>query len=469
LESVVDGEADLVVVGAGVAGWTAARRAQQLGLRVSVLEKFGEGPGLGNGRMSGGVFHAGYLDPLRPPEDLWKIINWATDQTTRADVARTWADNCGRAVAFLMAEGAQFGQRGYFEWNRRTLMPFGNGRPGLPAAERWPQAGPDRLLTKMWKTFVANGGDFQPGAAALELIESAGAVVGVRTAAGDVRGKNVLISDGGYHSNTQMGAKYYGSSEYAIRASQQNTGDGLNMALAAGASTTNLDQFYGHLQHRAALDSDRFWPRPGLDYIGEAGLLVTASGRRIGTTGATFMHLVHEIVRSESPSGCWIVLDAVGWKTIGELDGDTSPAVAIPQLGLRLEKADSVAELAASAGLPAEALSRSVEQHNAEYLRPLDIPFSGEGLAHPPPTRVKIAEPPFYAVPTVVGITFGLGGILVNGNGAVLRGSTPIPGLFAAGNTMGGLQGGPNFGYSGGWSQASVFGLAVAEHVAARP
>lgn len=461
-------EADLVVVGAGVAGWTAARRAQQLGLNVIVLEKFDEGPGFGNGRMSGGVFHAGYLDPLRPPEDLWRIINWATDQTTRPDVARTWADNCGRAVGFLTAEGAQFGQRGYFEWNRRTMMPFGDGRPGLPVAQRWPDAGPDQLLTRMWKSFVGDSGDFRPGTRVLELVSSGDAVAGVRTAQGDIRASNVLLSDGGFHSNQELGRKYYGSGEYAIRASHQNTGDGLTMALGVDADTMNLDQFYGHLQHRAALDSDLYWPRPALDYIGEGGLLVTAAGRRIGTTGNTFMHLAHEIIRSESPSGCWIVLDEVGWQTIGVLDGDGSPAVVLPKLGLRIETADSIAELAAATGLPAQALAESVRQHNDEYLRPQDVPLSGEGLAHPPPARTEISRPRFYAIPTVVGITFGLGGILVDGNGSVLRGEAPIAGLYAAGNTMGGLQGGPNFGYSGGWSQASVFGLVAAEHVAAQ-
>ncbi len=60
-----------------------------------------------------------------------------------------------------------------------------------------------------------------------------------------------------------------------------------------------------------------------------------------------------------------------------------------------------------------------------------------------------------------------MGGLLVNANGQVLdERERPIPNLYAAGGTMGGLQGGPGFGYTGGWSEATVFGLLVAEHVA---
>jgi succinate dehydrogenase/fumarate reductase flavoprotein subunit len=104
--------------------------------------------------------------------------------------------------------------------------------------------------------------------------------------------------------------------------------------------------------------------------------------------------------------------------------------------------------------------------HNASVGRPIRLPNSGEGLAHPPVPRVPAVHRPFRAIPVVVGITFGLGGILVNGSAQVLRDERPIAGLYAAGNAMGGLQGGPRYGYSGGWSQASTFGLIAAEHIA---
>src|SRR5437868_14467329 len=99
---------DLVIVGAGVAGWTAARRAQHLGLRVMVIEKAPEAPGWSNGRLSGGVFHAAYRDPHRPPAELAEALIAAGSGAVDHDVAWAWARNCGRALDFLTAEGARF-------------------------------------------------------------------------------------------------------------------------------------------------------------------------------------------------------------------------------------------------------------------------------------------------------------------------------------------------------------------------
>jgi succinate dehydrogenase/fumarate reductase flavoprotein subunit len=67
----------------------------------------------------------------------------------------------------------------------------------------------------------------------------------------------------------------------------------------------------------------------------------------------------------------------------------------------------------------------------------------------------------------IAGITFVMGGLLVNGNAQVLDTSDrPIPWLYAAGQAMGGLQGGPRNGYTGGWSEASTFGMLAGEHAA---
>jgi fumarate reductase flavoprotein subunit len=463
------GTFDLVVVGAGVAGWTAARRAQQLGLRVVIAEKFKSGPGFGNGRMSGGVFHAAYLDPLRPPGDLLRMINSATTGAARPDVARAWADNCGRAIRFLESQGAQYAPRGEREWNRHTLLPFGADLPETPLEARWRGAGPDQLLTSMWLSFVRDGGDFRGDTRALELITEAEEVIGVRTTLGDILGESVLLADGGFHSNKTLGKRYYGSDGYLIRASHQNTGDGLEMALGVGAATADLHEFYGHLQHRGAMQDYRLWPSPSLDHLAEGGLLVTASGARLGNTGATFMHLVSEVIQSESPLGCWVVVDQTGWQALGSLVGRLSPAATLDRLHAEIVVADSVEDLASRLGMSGDALQRAVDAHNQHCLEPSSLPPSGEGLHHSPVTPERIQTPPLRAFPVVVGITFGLGGILVNGDAQVLDSTNrAIPGLYAAGNSMGGLQGGPDHGYAGGWAQASVFGLVAAEHAARR-
>ena len=71
------------------------------------------------------------------------------------------------------------------------------------------------------------------------------------------------------------------------------------------------------------------------------------------------------------------------------------------------------------------------------------------------------------ALPICAAITNTMGGIVVDGNGAVLDDSdTPLPRLFAAGSTIGGLDGGPNAGYVGGLIKATI-ALRAAEAIAA--
>jgi fumarate reductase flavoprotein subunit len=315
----------------------------------------------------------------------------------------------------------------------------------------------------MWQKFVASGGEFRAGVRALELITDGVGVVGVRTDVGDLRAERTLLADGGFHANKSLGKKYFGSDGYVIRAAMSNVGDALQMALAVDASAVNLNQFYAHIQHREALEDNRLWPQPTLDYIAEGGLVVTLSGERLGVTGTSVMHIAHEIVRSTAPLDTWVILDDVGWQTLAVLDG----VGVLRNLGARLEESPTLDELARRIGIAGDSLRDAVDAHNSEAEhRPRRLD-SGEGLAHPPVLPVKLESPPFRAVPIVVGITIPLGGILVSGSAQVLRAEQPIPGLYAAGNAMGGLHGGPNHGYAGGWSQAAVFGIVAAEHAAA--
>ena len=113
---------NLVVVGAGVAGWTAARRAQAAGLQVTVLERTA-GPTGGNGLYSGGNLHAAYRRPDAPPDELYERVLAKTDGCARPDVARAWADNVGRAAAYLGSQGVPVGPAGEEEHRQHVLQP----------------------------------------------------------------------------------------------------------------------------------------------------------------------------------------------------------------------------------------------------------------------------------------------------------------------------------------------------------
>jgi fumarate reductase flavoprotein subunit len=111
-----------------------------------------------------------------------------------------------------------------------------------------------------------------------------------------------------------------------------------------------------------------------------------------------------------------------------------------------------------------ERLQETVDRYNAALdagaLPNLSPPRSDKHKPWP------IRRPPFYALPVCAAITNTMGGIAVDGDGRVLdKNEKPIAGLYAAGSTVGGLDGGPHAGYVGGLIKA-VIGLRAAEQIA---
>jgi fumarate reductase flavoprotein subunit len=136
------------------------------------------------------------------------------------------------------------------------------------------------------------------------------------------------------------------------------------------------------------------------------------------------------------------------------------------EAGATLHRAATIAELAGAIHLAPQVLQDTVDQYNAALdagtLRNLTPPRSDKYKPWP------IRTPPFYAMPLCAAITNTMGGIAVDGDGRVLdTNDRPIRGLFAAGSTIGGLNGGPHAGYVGGLINATL-GLLAAEKIAGK-
>lgn len=454
---------DLIVVGGGMAGWTAARRAQELGARVLVLEKTDSAAGRGNGRISGGVVHPAYLNPTRPPEVLRQQITDITDGHCRPELAHALAYHCGRAVGWLRTQGAEIVKDGEQEYRNAVLAPLRPPAPGMV----WEDAGPDRFLRLISELFLARGGICRTGVRARELVRQGGAVTGVvvESAAGTetVSARAVLLADGGFQANPELLERYAGlkPGEVKLRAAATGTGDGLLMGLAAGAATANMEFFYGHCLHREALTCELLWPYPWADDLVAGGMVVGPDGRRIGNEGFGGVGMANIIARSAAPLGNWAIFDQAVWEGPGRQNRVPSNPLFF-ELGARVVTADSVPELATRAGLPAGALLETVEQYNRSLREGGRLDPERTGSPY------RLEQAPFHAVPVVAGITFTSGGLLVNANAQVLdQDEQPIPGLYAAGSTAGGLQGGPRGGYVGGLAEAFTFGVLAGEHVAA--
>lgn len=458
--------ADVVVVGGGIAGLVAAARAGELGLRAVVLEKGTDDRYLCNARFSGGVFHVCFTDIKSPPAALRAAIDAATEGEVDAAQADTVAANAGRLVDWLRAQGAQF-IRTQVAWQNFILAP---PRP-MVAGQEWMGRGPDVLLRRLGERIAERGGRIERGARARRLIVEGGRVAGVEaeTAAGPMTfaARAAVLADGGFQADLdRLRGMVARPDRLKQRGAATGIGDGIAMAEAAGAATTPLRHFYGHLLCRDAMTSDRVWPYPELDGIALAGIVVDGTGRRPTDEGVGGVALANAVAHLPDPLATTIVFDAAVW----EGPGKSARIPANPTLeraGGTIHRADTLAALAAKAGIDGGALAATVAAYNAA------VAAGTTGALSPPRSTAKlqpmpIAKPPFMAIPIVAGITYTMGGIAIDGSCRVLaRDGRPIVGLYAAGSTTGGLEGGAKAAYVGGLTKAGVHGLVAAEHIAA--
>jgi fumarate reductase flavoprotein subunit len=215
------------------------------------------------------------------------------------------------------------------------------------------------------------------------------------------------------------------------------------MAVSAGSTLVNGEALYAHLIHRDAFERPDLCHYPMLDTLSGGSILVGADGHRPFPESMGGLPLANRVARLEDPAGTWLIFDLNGWETAGRLNQIVPPNPTLVLAGARIESAQRPAELAQKTGLPQEALT--------ETLAPAGL------------------NPPLFAIPIAVGLTFTMGGPLVDEHARVLDADRhPITGLYAAGCAIGGLSGGPRPGYAGGISVAFTLGLLAAEHATSR-
>jgi predicted oxidoreductase len=455
---------DVIVIGAGIAGLVTANRATQLGKRVVVLEKSSEDKYLCNSRYAYGTFHINYSDLEADEESLLARIDAATEGFARKDLARAVAMDGRRLMQWLKSENIDVVRLDGYQTN--VLAPAWRKGYGLT----WKNYGSDIALQRLGANFEKRQGRILRGHRATALkADKAG--ITVETGQCDFRAPAVVIADGGFQANLDL-IRAYGISPAPQKLLQRNggtaVGDGIKLAQSLGAAITEsgMNNIYGHLHSRDAMNTTKLWPRPYNDEVAASGIVVDQSGRRFADEGYGGVWLTNAVARLPDPLGTSIVFDQPIWDGPGR-NHVQPPNPLIEEAGGTVHRADTLAGLAALAEIPAKALEETVAQYNAaldsEALSKLSPPRSSDRYKPWP-----IKTPPYYALPICVAITNCMGGIVVDGDGRVLdKANKPVPGLYAVGSTVGGLDGGPHAGYVGGLIKATI-GLRAAEAIAGR-
>ena len=456
---------DIVVVGAGLAGFTAAVRASEQGAKVVMIDKSDGEFGDGNILMTSGSLRAGGKSPRTDPAELYNSV--MTEGVGCPDLVKAWSETCRRAIDWLVRSGVTVVEN---EPGRTWL----DQESEISLAPVYKKDVGRKTLTALKRRLGELGGGYQSGVEGQKLLLENGRVCGMIGAKSggniELRCRATILATGGFSASKEMVKRYIGphADQCKLRGSERCTGDGLRIALEIGARAVNLQYFYGHLLSRKAMIDDRFWPYPRLDLFVDEGILVGLNGERFVDEGRGDVALANEVARSEDVRGKVLIFDHQTWEAAKNDSFSSSVKTPAPNPWLADHDGDiffheTIEGLAKAVGVDAAGLSNTLQHYNhaIEAKDFASLPISRTG-------RPKPLRAPFCGLKVVPGITFTMGGVSVNGRCEVLdKNEKAIPGLYASGDSIGGLMGGYRGGYTGGLMQAIVTGILAGENAAA--
>ena len=461
---------DVVVVGGGGAGMSAAVRLAELGQQVILFEKASF---LGGAiSVSGGnqVIMGSQLQADNGVEDDSVESMVADFEANGAgknneEILTLFAENVGAVTDWLVAScGIEFepGLHQLGEYSHNRELAYTGGGAGF--AER------------MRKAVESSGATVYLSTKVESLLVEDGAVVGVKAVSTDgtkeytVHAANVVLATGGYGNNKDMltdemkSALYYGPAT--------STGDGIRMAEAVNAQTANME--YGK-RYPNGIEVDTGIAKSTIagNIVGwtMSAILVNADGNRVVNEKASNRTILEEEL--QQPGGMlYLLLDSETfevWKTklapAGISEGDIEKYLAANGTTTPVfAHGETLEEAAAAAGVNAENLAATVEKYNSFVEKGEDADF-GRNASY---LTMKIGAGPYYLIEQKPRFATTMGGLVVNTNMQVLnQEGSAISGLYAAGETCGQVMGDDSpSGANNAWAITS--GKLAADAIAAK-
>lgn len=450
------GCADVVVLGGGLAGLTAAIRARESGRAVTLVEPdplAGEGA---NSRISGGVFHLAWGAMDAAPEELFDRMVEQTDGEVDPALARALADHAGPAIRWLAGHGVALGPKGDRPHDQYTCQPWLEATGSTLQPER----GAELALTQLRRRASELDVSVIRGWAGALQRRADRWEVNCRGSAGisAVCGTEVVVATGGFQANPDLMRQYVGphADEVFLRSTRSAMGSGMQMLLSAGAALTEPSSaVYGHLLSATAVTEPRLWPQPTVDAVARRGLLVDRAGRAFRPEAESGIGVVNAMVRTDNPSGYTVIfdgrthdeasaeIDQRGQLRATQTDGHLKGVADLVDRGAEILHAPTLGELAHRIGVAAATLAHSVASWDGQ---------DGESESSH-----------WYAMRVLPGVTVTTRGVRVDASCRVLSiAGEPLPALRAAGDVVG-VHGGPRGGYLGGLAVALVTGYLAGQ------
>lgn len=436
-------EYDVIIVGGGIGGLTAAERAIELGQRVLVLEKL-DRPG-GSAAMSAGILWTAPNEevlaevlPGRNPE-LCSIVVSSFDRiknyvaATGVAVSPEWHDHLG--------------------WGRACKIDVG------ALIDLWA----DRIATEGRIEFGVRGVAWGQSDAGKRTLTFRSADGKTHTAVAPA----VVLATGGIQGDPLLRQTLIGGSAdtIAVRSNRGSVGDGFYLGQQAGAAASaHLAAFYGHTLPSPLAVTEEVALRMTM-YFSNRGVVLNRNGRRFSDETLGDEVTTQRLVCQPDQRGVLI------WDDAAHVDhalAEPYPSGMVldrheeaEALGARTATADTLEGLLAILadwGLDTVTAAHTLANYRAAAEgepASLDAPVAG--------THATLSRAPFRAIELQPCITLPFGGLSVDADARLLdRDGEPVPGLYAIGGDAGGMQ---DLRYIGGIIFAMVFGQRAAEHV----
>ncbi len=444
-KKLVKENADIVVVGAGGSGISAAVKAETLGANVILIEKMpviGGATALNAGTLiaTGSKYQREVMKETKDsPELAYKDIFTVGKNRNDPTLVKMVTERVGGVVDWLIYD---------------MKVPYG------PAATQYPDHSANRqlgvtgrsvnYLNLMREKFLGMGGKLMLQTRAQELIrDDAGKVVGVRATDKDgntveLSSKAVILASGGYGAVKSMLPKEM--SNYVFYGLDSETGDGYKMATDIGAGTINLDlvKMYpqgvetvpGHGLAATASSTDTM-KKSGAIYVNKLGQRYVDENAALG--------VLTDMTVAQPDHIAYIVMDAKAWKeyvrksledklvpneetlmTWTKIVNNGRPVMAV---------SDNLADAAKTMGVDPEGLAKTVAHWNDMVKAGKDTDFNRKITG-------GLGEGPYYIVEQKVRYQTTLGGLKADADLRILdKAGKPIPGLYGAGCVVGGANG----------------------------
>ena len=436
-------ETDIVIIGAGGAGMTAAINAKQAGMDVLLLEKMpyaGGNTTKATGGMNAAETH--YQKEQGIEDTVQQFIDDTMEgghQLNNLDLVTVMAENSAAGIDWLDSIGAPLPKVSFSggATNSRIHSPEDGSGVGAYLVTRFLQKMDELGIEVMYDT------------KATELISENGAVTGVKaegkTANYTINAKAVILTTGGFGNNEDMIVQYRPDLKGTVTTSAPGvTGDGIVMAEEVGAALVDIEQIQLHPtveQSTSMLITE--------SVRGDGAILVNQEGHRFINEMKT-RDVVSAAELEQSGSYAYLIFDQRLRDGLKATEKYVSTGITV--------QADTIEELAELIDIDPATLAETLSNWNQYVADKNDPDFErATGM------NEDLSVAPYYAIKIAPGIHHTMGGVKINTDAEVINTKNAvIPGLFAAGEVVGGVHGGNRIG-GNAVADIVVFGKVAAD------